>query len=495
MYSSEGASAAGQTYLILGKSAGWSMDTDLSAADASFHGESANDYSGKAVAGVGDVNGDGYSDFIIGAYADDDGGSSAGQTYLIYGKSSGWSSDVNLSSADASFIGEDASDQSAWSISGSGDVNGDGYNDFIIGAYSDEDGGGSYTGQTYLILSDQSGHTDAVHKIFVGSGDTVEKEIEDAGLIIDFSSCNSSSGYLTITEHNNQNAPGVTGGSFNRYWTISPTGLSSYQFSITFKYCESEVAESGGAEANMKIYRKDGLNWEEVTTTINTDKNTLTATGQTAFSDYGIGNSGNPMPVELTSFSATQEDNQIILNWETDTEIDNYGFEIERANHPAGQIFNLTSFTQVGFLEGAGNSNSPKEYTFTDDLTDLSPIPGAVSYRLKQIDNDGSFEYSDVITVETQNFASLPSEFKLNHNYPNPFNPETVISYNLPEKLNVQLTVFNSLGEKIKTLVNEIEEKGFYRVNFDASGLTSGIYFYRLEAGSFLVTKKMILAK
>ena len=152
----DGGSGAGQTYLILGKASGWAMDTDLSSADASFWGEDAGDESGSSIAGAGDVNGDGYDDILIGAYGDDDGGSDAGQTYLILGKASGWSMDTDLSSADASYWGEDAGDRTGERVSGAGDVNGDGYEDILIGAYGDDDGG-YLAGQTYLILGKASG--------------------------------------------------------------------------------------------------------------------------------------------------------------------------------------------------------------------------------------------------------------------------------------------------------------------------------------------------
>jgi len=144
-----GGSNAGQTYLILGDDAGWIMDTNLSNVDASFIGEDADDWSGYAVSGAGDVNGDGYDDFIIGAYANDDGGNNAGQTYLILGKASDWAMDTNLSDADASFIGEDDYDYSGYAVSGAGDVNDDGYDDFIIGAHG--------ASQTYLIMGKASG--------------------------------------------------------------------------------------------------------------------------------------------------------------------------------------------------------------------------------------------------------------------------------------------------------------------------------------------------
>jgi len=153
-----GGDYAGQTYLILGNtSAPWGMDYDLSNAGASFIGEDSDDYSGLSVASAGDVNGDGLDDFLIGAYGDDDGGAEAGQTYLILGNTSApWGMDYDLSNADASFIGEDGSDFSGQRVASAGDVNGDGLDDFLIGAIRDEEGGGDYAGQTYLILGNTS---------------------------------------------------------------------------------------------------------------------------------------------------------------------------------------------------------------------------------------------------------------------------------------------------------------------------------------------------
>ncbi|MCK5773642.1 MAG: FG-GAP repeat protein, partial [Thermoplasmata archaeon] len=121
--------------------AGVGMDFDLKDAHNSFWGEDPFDYSGIAISNNGDVNGDGYDDIVIGAWGDEDGGLTAGQTYLILGKASGWSVDAGLSNADASFWGEDAGDYSGFEVAGAGDVNGDGYDDILIGAYGDDDGG------------------------------------------------------------------------------------------------------------------------------------------------------------------------------------------------------------------------------------------------------------------------------------------------------------------------------------------------------------------
>ena len=146
----------GRTYLILGKASGWAMDTDLSDSDASFWGEVICDRSGGSVAGAGDVNGDGFDDILIGAAFNDETGRWAGQTYLILGKASGWAMDTNLSDSDASFLGENEDDFSGGSVAGAGDVNGDGFDDILIGAHHNDDGGID-AGQTYLILGKDSG--------------------------------------------------------------------------------------------------------------------------------------------------------------------------------------------------------------------------------------------------------------------------------------------------------------------------------------------------
>ena len=154
--SSEGGKYVGQTYLIFGKASGWAMDTDLSTAHTSFWGENKFDFSGISVAGAGDVNGDGFDDILIGASGNDERGDSAGQTYLIFGKKSGWAMDTNLSSSDASFLGENAEDNSGFSVTGAGDVNGDGYDDILIGAYGDLYNR-LFTGRTYLIFGKSAG--------------------------------------------------------------------------------------------------------------------------------------------------------------------------------------------------------------------------------------------------------------------------------------------------------------------------------------------------
>ena len=187
-----------------------------------------------------------------------------------------------------------------------------------------------------------------------------------------------------------------------------------------------------------------------------------------------------PLPVELSSFSATISDNSIRLKWRTETEVNNYGFEIQRST-------NNDNWDVLGFVEGHGNSNSPKEYSFTDG----GITSGKYSYRLKQIDTDGNFEYSKTIEID----LGSPQVFKLSQNYPNPFNPSTTIEYTVSQKSPINLTIYNSLGEIIKELVNEVKEPGVYTEEFDGQNLSSGTYIYRIQSEKFVSTKKMLLIK
>ncbi|MBK7630373.1 MAG: carboxypeptidase regulatory-like domain-containing protein [Ignavibacteriales bacterium] len=196
------------------------------------------------------------------------------------------------------------------------------------------------------------------------------------------------------------------------------------------------------------------------------------------------------IPVELISFNSFVDGNNVTLNWQTATETNNMGFEIERMLYIKGQESN--GWGKIGFVDGNGTSTEPNTYSYIDE----NLISGNYQYRLKQIDFNGSFEYSNTINAE----FTLPIEFSLGQNYPNPFNPTTSIRYSIPNvistegrSLNVLLKVYDVLGNEIVTLVNEVKPSGNYEVEFNAKSISSGIYFYNLKAGSFFETKKMIL--
>jgi hypothetical protein len=141
----------------------------------------------------------------------------------------------------------------------------------------------------------------------------------------------------------------------------------------------------------------------------------------------------------------------------------------------------------IGFVQGNGNSNSPKDYSFVDK----NISGGKYSYRLKQIDTDGQFEYSKVIEVD----LGSPAKYELSQNYPNPFNPVTTIRFMLPQPGKVRLILYNTLGEKAAELVNEFKDAGVHTINFNASELNSGVYIYKLESNGFAQARKMILIK
>lgn len=204
--------------------------------------------------------------------------------------------------------------------------------------------------------------------------------------------------------------------------------------------------------------------------------------------DYTFGNlngGGNPLPVELSTFDIRIVKNNAHLSWSTDTEINSYKFEIQRMSSED------MNWKTAGEVMASGNSNSPKYYSFADRnlKTDF------YSYRLKMIDNDGTFEYSNEIHTE----INITNEYELSQNFPNPFNPVTVITYKLPDKSHVLLQIFNVLGNEIATIVDEEKPAGTHRVEIDISEiapeLSNGTYFYRLKAGNYTEAKKMIYMK
>ena len=212
-----------------------------------------------------------------------------------------------------------------------------------------------------------------------------------------------------------------------------------------------------------------------------TTRNALTTAGNwssttTAYHDLTSTITSGQLPVELSSFTATENGNSIELKWRTETEVNNYGFEIHRST-------DRTSWSKIGFVPGSGNSNAPKDYSFTDQ----SLPNGTLYYRLKQEDLNGNFEYSKVINLN----HNAASDVVLYQNYPNPFNPTTRIEYLLPKSSHVSLIVYDLLGRKIITLKNEYETAGKHSVGFNGTNLSSGIYFYVLTADNFTISKKM----
>jgi hypothetical protein len=187
------------------------------------------------------------------------------------------------------------------------------------------------------------------------------------------------------------------------------------------------------------------------------------------------------LPVELTSFSASVTGKAITLKWNTASELNNKGFEIQRS-------FNSKNWDAIAFIEGRGTSSSQAEYSYIDN----SISSGKYYYRLRQIDYDGSYELSDVVEV----FVGIPKGFVLEQNFPNPFNPSTTIKFGFDNNTKAELKIFDVLGKEVATLFNETAEAGrIYNINFNALGLSSGIYYYKLTGNNRAEVRKMLLLK
>ncbi len=223
-----------------------------------------------------------------------------------------------------------------------------------------------------------------------------------------------------------------------------------------------------------------------LTGSLNPDKYVLGGLlqGGTPGNDALFGYELAPIPVEFTSFTANVVDKSVTLNWSTATETNNNGFEVQRKSVDG-------SFSTVAFVEGHGTTTEAQNYTFIDNVE-----PGQYFYRLKQVDYNGWYKYTDEVEVN----VTAPSVFELSQNYPNPFNPSTTINFNLAVDSKISVKVFDLLGQEVSSLLNTTLPAGAHNVNFNAAGLNSGVYFYQLDASgvdgsNFSSVKKMILTK
>ena len=277
---------------------------------------------------------------------------------------------------------------------------------------------------------------------------------------------------LTSSKHPNNNS----GTSYlNCYWTLSSADIKNFSANASFKYSSANLF---GDAANMFLLRYNGSSWATYEHPLN---NTLSITGLTSFGDFTGGLDGG-LPVELESFTSVVTGRDVNLKWATSKEINNSGFEVERS------VAGKNEWTSLAFVKGNGNTNTLTQYSYSDVKLET----GSYQYRLKQIDYNGNYEYHNLngdITI------SVPTKFDLTQNYPNPFNPTTKIDFSIPSNGAVKLAVYDMSGKEVKVLVNDTRNAGYYTVQFDASGLSSGTYFYRISAGSYSAVKKMVLIK
>ena len=290
-------------------------------------------------------------------------------------------------------------------------------------------------------------------------------------------------------------------------WYTLGTGVNGSVFSLQLSqddlYVGGLFTAAGGMSASkIAKYNITSETWSPIDGGVSAEVDAMAIQGTTnslvitgAFSYVGTNiqanyiarftDSGNPLPVELMSFTAVPSGNDVIISWTTASETNNKGFEIERRRKE--KVKSKKEWERIGFVVGGGTTPEPNHYTFTDK----NVSQGRLIYRLRQINFDGTYSYSEITEIK---FSTKPM-FILEQNYPNPFNPSTTFRYSIPQPDKVRLTIYDDTGSKVAEPVNEWQSAGEHTFNFDASHLSSGIYFYSLSSGSFSQTKKLILLK
>lgn len=346
------------------------------------------------------------------------------------------------------------------------------------------DGAGGTTAVTYLTVADSvkvidfgTGSTGTVGTAIYGSSFADAKDFVFLYDNVDATGRPISS---TLVENDGINLSTVTSYALfyrdsvdnkDGYWgTIIPNQLSN-----GIRRIERRFLSNGSVHPTIAT-DADGV-WPS-------GANTVNPTG--GLTPIRMESSDAPLPVELLSFSASVSNNSVLLEWRTVSERNNYGFVIEKASSSTTPI---QGWEKIGFVAGYGTSTAVREYSFEDQY-----LPsGKYQYRLKQLDNGGSFSYSSVVEVN----LAVPIKFNLEQNYPNPFNPSTSISYQIPNACFVTLKVYNSIGAEVSELVNEYQQAGSYIVKFSTGNLqlSNGAYLYELRAGDFVTARKMLMIK
>lgn len=271
----------------------------------------------------------------------------------------------------------------------------------------------------------------------------------------------------------------------NRYWVVTQSGITGFSCAATFNYVPADVA---GTEAGIDLGSWNGASWADLGA-CNPVTHTLSGT-VTSFSDF-TGGEPVALPIQLASFTgAAISNNAVRLDWMTLSEINNYGFFVQRRRASEQTFTELPN----SFIPGHGTTLVPQHYTFTDNAASV----GHWFYRLKQVDLDGRTSFTDPIEVDVLTGVPevAPVEFSLYQNYPNPFNPSTEIKFSVEANGPTTLSIYNTLGQEVFALFKGIAEAGqYYSVKLDASNFASGMYFYKLESGQKTEMKKMLLLK
>jgi hypothetical protein len=335
--------------------------------------------------------------------------------------------------------------------------------------------------------SDQEiiGTVDIKHVLSNGTNDAF------GGIGLEIDAAGTAPGSTTVTRTTFSPLSGSGHDAINRYFDVAPATNNSLAATVVFHYFAYEL--NGNTAGSMAINETTdgGTNW--VVEGGGEDNGTqITATGVNKLSRFTAIDAATPLAIQLESFEATSFGGSVTLQWSTATETNNYGFYVQRATSQTGPFATISPL-----IPGAGTSLQEHSYSYSNNnISD-----GTYYYRIGSQNTTGVIEYSTPIKFvvggveEVKSTTTLPRVFALSQNYPNPFNPTTTIAYQLPKESFVKVTLYDALGQQIRTLVNESEQAGFKSVSFDGSNLASGVYFYRINAGSFNDVKKMILLK
>lgn len=312
-------------------------------------------------------------------------------------------------------------------------------------------------------------------------------------------------GSLAVKYYTGVNPGNTIGGGYsNSYWNITPTGtLAGTNYDILFYFGDNETYSIGTPSSNTRLAKYDGT-WEVFPSGSGNWHTQLTWNSAAftysvyvsfidRFSDFALTDGSNPLPVQLSGFTASVSKRDVILSWVTEGEVNNAGFNIERRE----KIINSPDFGEwkvLGFIEGKGTFIGRSEYKYTNKKLNS----GTYQYRIRQIDNNGNYEYFNLASPENV-IIGKPVNADISQNYPNPSNPKSTIDYQIPYESKVNIIIYDLLGREITTLVNDIKKEGYYSAEFDGTNLASGTYFYRITIEgnneNFTKTLKMILVK
>jgi parallel beta-helix repeat protein len=298
---------------------------------------------------------------------------------------------------------------------------------------------------------------------------------------------------FSVTVYTDTYPPNLPAGNpiKKRFVISAEAGITSFSGILTLCYAQQEFDNSDITDENsLYCAYFDGSKWYPYPSTVDIVNNRVSCT-MSAAGTWGIGGAvgDGPLPVELTSFTAHADDKKVILKWITESEVGNLGFIIRRSYSKDSSYVTIAHYESENALKGAGNTSQKTYYEFVD-----RNIINGMTYWYKLIDvdfNGVKTEYEPISVT----LPLIPTKFSLSQNYPNPFNPKTIINYQLPMASDVELSIYNLLGQKVATLFNGRQMAGSHQVQWDASGFASGIYYYRIQAGEFQDVKKMVLIK